>query len=94
MEKALRMISVERGHDPRDFALVGFGGAGPLHACALARALRIPRVMIPASGSTFCDRDSDVGHRSRLFAHGNVACRSPESGEEVSANSRIAVNEK
>src|SRR5579862_4213300 len=47
MEKALRMISVERGHDPRDFALVSFGGAGPLHACALARALRIPRVMIP-----------------------------------------------
>ena len=47
MEKALRKISVERGHDPRDFVLVSFGGAGPLHACALARALRIPRVMVP-----------------------------------------------
>src|SRR5579864_1992745 len=47
MEKALRMISVERGHDPREFTLVSFGGAGPLHACALARSLRIPRVMIP-----------------------------------------------
>ena len=47
MEKAIRMISVERGHDPREFTLVAFGGAGPLHACALARALRIPRVLVP-----------------------------------------------
>ena len=48
MEKAIRVISIERGYDPRDFTLVAFGGGGPLHACALARALRIPRVMIPA----------------------------------------------
>jgi len=48
MEKAIRVISVERGHDPRQFTLVAFGGGGPLHACALARALRIPRVLIPA----------------------------------------------
>lgn len=48
MEKAIRVISVERGHDPRDFTLVAFGGGGPLHACALARALRIPRVLVPA----------------------------------------------
>jgi N-methylhydantoinase A len=47
MEKALRKISVEQGHDPRDFVLVSFGGAGPLHACALARALRIPKVLVP-----------------------------------------------
>jgi N-methylhydantoinase A len=48
MEKAIRVISVERGHDPRDCTLVAFGGGGPLHACALARALRIPRVLVPA----------------------------------------------
>ena len=48
MEKAIRVISVERGHDPRDFTLVAFGGGGPLHAVALARALRIPRVLVPA----------------------------------------------
>ena len=48
MEKAIRVISVERGHDPRQFTLVAFGGGGPLHACSLARALRIPRVLIPA----------------------------------------------
>jgi N-methylhydantoinase A len=48
MEKAIRLISVERGYDPREFTLVAFGGAGPLHACSLARALGIPRVLVPA----------------------------------------------
>lgn len=48
MERAIRTISVERGHDPREFTLVAFGGAGPLHACELASALSIPRVLIPA----------------------------------------------
>jgi N-methylhydantoinase A len=48
MEKAIRVISVERGHDPREFALVAFGGGGPLHACALARALKMDTVLIPA----------------------------------------------
>jgi N-methylhydantoinase A len=48
MEKAIRLISVERGHDPREFTLVAFGGAGPLHACSLARALGILRVLVPA----------------------------------------------
>ena len=47
MERAVRVVSVERGHDPREFALVAFGGAGPLHACDLADALRIPRVVVP-----------------------------------------------
>jgi N-methylhydantoinase A len=47
MERAIRTISVERGHDPRRFTLVAFGGAGPLHACELATVLRIPRVLIP-----------------------------------------------
>ena len=48
MEKAIRVVSVERGRDPRHFALVAFGGAGGLHACALAEALSIPRVIVPA----------------------------------------------
>jgi len=47
MERAIRVISVERGHDPRDYSLVAFGGAGGLHACALAAALEMPRVLIP-----------------------------------------------
>ncbi|MBZ9677933.1 hydantoinase/oxoprolinase family protein [Mesorhizobium sp. ES1-1] len=48
MAGAIRMVSVSRGHDPRDFALFAFGGAGPLHATALARELGLPRVLVPA----------------------------------------------
>jgi N-methylhydantoinase A len=48
MERALRVVSIERGYDPREFVLVAFGGAGGLHACELAEALAIPTVMIPA----------------------------------------------
>ena len=47
MAGAIRMVSLARGHDPRDFALFAFGGAGPLHAAALARELGIPRLLIP-----------------------------------------------
>lgn len=47
MERALRVVSVERGRDPRDFALFAFGGAGGLHACRLAATLRIGTVIIP-----------------------------------------------
>jgi N-methylhydantoinase A len=47
MLRALRVVSVERGHDPREFALVAFGGAGPLHACALADELEIATVLVP-----------------------------------------------
>jgi len=47
MEKAISVISVERGHDPRDYTLVAFGGAGGLHACDLATNLGIPRVIVP-----------------------------------------------
>ena len=49
MLRALRVVSVERGHDPRDFALVAFGGAGPLHACGLAEELGIEKVLVPAA---------------------------------------------
>jgi N-methylhydantoinase A len=48
MAGAVRMVSIARGHDPRDFALFAFGGAGPLHAVALARELGIPEVLVPA----------------------------------------------
>jgi N-methylhydantoinase A len=48
MAGAVRMVSLARGHDPRDFALFAFGGAGPLHATALARELGIPKVLVPA----------------------------------------------
>ena len=47
MESALRVVSVQRGYDPREFTLVAFGGAGPLHACSLAESLEMRRVLIP-----------------------------------------------
>jgi N-methylhydantoinase A len=48
MAGAIRMVSLARGHDPRDFILFPFGGAGPLHAMALARELGIPKILVPA----------------------------------------------
>ena len=53
MERALRVISIERGYDPRDFSLLSFGGAGGLHAVNLARSLNISTVIVPPHASTF-----------------------------------------
>ncbi len=54
MAKAIRVISVQRGHDPREYTLVAFGGAGPLHAARLARELEIPRVLVPRHPGILC----------------------------------------
>jgi N-methylhydantoinase A len=73
MEKAIRVISVERGHDPRDYTLVAFGGAGAMHACELAAALEIPRVLVPcfpgalsALGILRADVTKDLSRTVRL----------------------------
>jgi N-methylhydantoinase A len=49
MEKAIRVVSIEQGHDPREFSLLCFGGAGALHACEMAAALSLPRVVVPSA---------------------------------------------
>lgn len=54
MTRAIRLISVQKGYDPREFTLVSFGGAGGLHCGALARELNIPRILVPPSPGTFC----------------------------------------
>lgn len=87
MERAIRLVSVERGYDPRDFALLAFGGCGGLHACEIAEALDIRTVLVPfhagalsALGMLLCDRvrdyaDGVVGRKDverRLEA---LACR-------------------
>lgn len=54
IERALRRVSIARGYDPRDFTLVAFGGAGPLHACEVAERLMIPRVLIPRYPGVMC----------------------------------------
>jgi N-methylhydantoinase A len=53
MVNAIKLISVNRGHDPRDFTLIAFGGGGGMHACALARELNIKKVVIPKQSSVF-----------------------------------------
>jgi N-methylhydantoinase A len=54
MARAIRVISVQRGHDPRDYTLVAFGGAGPLHAARLARELDISRILVPRTPGILC----------------------------------------
>jgi N-methylhydantoinase A len=54
MARAIRVISVQRGYDPRDYTLVAFGGAGPLHAARLARELDIPRILVPRNPGILC----------------------------------------
>ncbi len=54
MARAIRVISVQRGHDPRDYTLVAFGGAGPLHAARLARELDIRRILVPRNPGILC----------------------------------------
>src|SRR5688572_24829508 len=52
--RGIRVVSIERGHDPRDFALVPFGGAGPMHGTPVAKELRIPRLLIPPAPGILC----------------------------------------
>jgi N-methylhydantoinase A len=84
MEKAIREISVERGYDPRDYTLVAFGGAGGLHACDLARALGMPRVLVPtfpgalsALGILRADVVRDYSQTVRLPVPSMSVVRSP-----------------
>jgi N-methylhydantoinase A len=79
MEKAIRVVSIERGRDPRDFTLVAFGGAGGLHACALAEALSIPRVIVPAMpgalsalGILVSDVEKDYSHTVLMRVAGKI----------------------
>ena len=65
MADATRVVSVERGHDPRDFALVAAGGAGAIHATKIAEYVGIPKVIVPKTASVFCALgmlESDLKH--------------------------------
>jgi N-methylhydantoinase A len=65
MSKILRIVSVERGHDPREFALFAFGGAGPIHACPLAEELNIEKIVVPQNPGLF----SALGLLAADFTH-------------------------
>jgi N-methylhydantoinase A len=89
MAKAIRLISVQRGHDPRDYALMAFGGAGPLHAARLAKELDMSRIIVPLTPGTLCalgllltDLRSDFAI-SRLMKLGSEAIEPIVSGFET-----------
>jgi N-methylhydantoinase A len=69
MSKALRLVSVERGRDPREYCMIAFGGAGPLHACDLAEELEIKRIVIPIHPGLFSAFGLLIGELSRTFMH-------------------------
>jgi N-methylhydantoinase A len=71
MLRALRVVSIERGHDPREFALVAYGGAGPLHACALAEELEMGAVVVPAAAGVLSALGLAAGdeRRDRVVSH-------------------------
>jgi N-methylhydantoinase A len=72
MVRAIRAISVERGHDPRDFALLPFGGAGPLHAADVARALDIRRIVVPTAPGILCAQGLVASDLREGFVHSGV----------------------
>ncbi len=72
MAKAIRVVSVERGYDPRDYALMAFGGAGPLHAARLARELGMSRVIVPRNPGILCAMGLLLTDLRRHFAAGRL----------------------
>lgn len=86
MARAIRVISVQRGHDPRDYALAAFGGAGPLHAARLARELDIPRVLVPRNPGILCAMGLLLTDLRADFASTKlVALRAAAQGEVAAA---------
>jgi N-methylhydantoinase A len=71
MTSAIREISIQRGHDPRDFTLIAFGGAGPMHALALADEIGVPRVLVPRHPGNF----SALGLLASDIKHDDVRTR-------------------
>jgi N-methylhydantoinase A len=94
IEGAVRRVSVARGHDPRGFTLVAFGGAGPLHACAVAERLEMPRVLIPPHPGVMCAFGllvADVGLEiSRSVLGVLTAERTPQHAKLVGATLELA----
>ena len=83
MAGALRLVSVQRGHDPREFALVAYGGAGPLHANAVAKLMGSYPVIIPPAPGLLCAIGDLVADFRDEFAQTHIRLVSEASGEEV-----------
>jgi N-methylhydantoinase A len=85
MVRALRLVTVQRGHDPRDFVLVAFGGAGPLHAGALAAELGFQRVVVPPHPGVLSARGLLLADISHLASTTRVAPLAGLSGSDIAA---------
>lgn len=85
MAKALRMVSVERGRDPRRFALMAFGGCGPLHACSLAEELGIRKVVIPFNPGLFSALGLLVADIKKDYQHSILRLSSEVDSEQLEA---------
>jgi N-methylhydantoinase A len=83
MARAIRVISVQRGHDPRDYILVAFGGAGPLHAARLAAELDIRRVLVPRNPGILCAMGLLLADLRADFAATRLLALSSEVIDEV-----------
>jgi len=100
MERALRVISIERGYDPREFTLVSFGGAGGLHACDLADALRIPRLFIPRNPGVLSAWGAVSGNvvkdfsRTVMAPFGRGAGRTASVFSALGKTARLAMNDE
>lgn len=83
MMRIVRVVSVERGYDIREFTLVAFGGAGPLHSCDLAEELGMMRIIIPASPGTFCSLGLLVADIQYDYVRTHVTPASPEALNDI-----------
>ncbi|CAN5308366.1 hydantoinase/oxoprolinase family protein [soil metagenome] len=98
MERALRVVSVERGFDPRGLTLVSFGGAGGLHAVALARSLKIPRLIVPrrpgalsALGAIVSNVIKDLSRTVMLEATDESTAQLDRAWNEMERAARVAL---
>ena len=76
MAQAIKLVLTDRGRDPRDFVLASFGGAGPMHACQIARAMNIPRIIVPTHAgvaSAFGATAMDIRHDLEAFYYSPLA---------------------
>lgn len=86
--RGIRVVSVERGYDPRDFALVPFGGAGPMHGSPVARELKMPRVMAPPTPGILCALGQLISDLRHDFVETYIAAH--DALGEADASARIA----
>lgn len=86
--RGIRVVSVERGYDPRDFALVPFGGAGPMHGSPVARELKMPRVMVPPTPGILCALGQLISDLRHDFVETHVIAYAAMSEAEASARIR------